>query len=236
MRLHGCGTGSSWVVMRLMRAPVGPRRETTQTRPPRRWPAWLHRDLHLAGGGPQPGSTSNPSPTVNSATATPTATSSPSATAPASAAWANYTTADGQLTFEHPAAWSVRDPAGELPEGGGAFAEVTNQAGKPLATLRTNMATGSTCLERFPYEVMESEELPLLAQGGPAPTSDSACAIFHLFTWPPTAAMFGAFYNPANNVTPGAESLPYLEQAKKYAETPEYRDIKRMITSLRPAG
>nr|WP_246223396.1 hypothetical protein [Pseudarthrobacter psychrotolerans] len=143
-------------------------------------------------------------PTVTSAatgttTATPTATVSPSAagTVPASAAWTLYTTADGQLTFEHPAVWSVREPAGGLPEGGGAFAEVTNQAGKPLATLRTNMATGSTCLERFPYAVLESEELPLLAQGGAA---------------------------------------PYLEQAKKYAATPEYKDIKRMITSLRPAG
>ncbi len=231
--------------------------------------------LLLSACGPQAGPTvtSSPSPTVTSSatgttTAMPTATVSPSATgtAPASAAWSSYTTADGQLTFEHPAAWSVRDPAGELPEGGGAFAEVTNQAGKPLATLRTNMATGSTCLERFPYEVLESEELPLLAQGGTAPwfvfetrgndaapgpantpaaaygiawaapTGDSACAIFHFFTWPPTAAMFGAFYNPANNVTPGAESLPYLEQAKKYAATPEYQDIKRMITSLRPAG
>jgi hypothetical protein len=230
--------------------------------------------LLLTGCGPQAGPTASPSPTVTSAatgttTAVPTASVSPSATgtAPASAAWTAYTTADGQLTFEHPAAWSVRDPAGELPEGGGAFAEVTNQAGRPLATLRTNMATGSTCLERFPYEVLESEELPLLAQGGPAPwfvfetrgngaapgpadtpaaaygitsvpapDGDSACAIFHFFTWPPTAAMFGAFYNPGNNVTPGAESLPYLEQAKKYAETAEYRDIKRMITSLRPAG
>lgn len=232
--------------------------------------------LLLAGCGPQAGptATSSPSPTGTSAatgttTATPTATVSPSGTgtAPASAAWTSYTTADGQLTFEHPAAWSVRDPAGELPEGGGAFAEVTNQAGKPLATLRTNMATGSTCMERFPYEVLESEELPLLAQGGvapryvfetrgndaapgpadtpaaaygitsvPAPTGDSTCAIFHFFTWPPTAAMFGAFYSPENNVTPGAGSLPYLEQARKYAETDEYQDIKRMITSLQPAG
>ena len=47
--------------------------------------------------------------------------------------------------------------------------------------------------------------------------------------------MFGAFYNPENNVTPGAASLPYLEQAKKYMESAEYRDIRRMITSLRPA-
>lgn len=232
--------------------------------------------LLLAGCGPQAGPTATVSPgatgtvpATGTTTAVPTAAVSPSATgtAPASAAWTAYTTADGQLTFEHPAAWSVRDPAGELPEGGGAFAEVTNQAGKPLATLRTNMATGSTCLDRFPYEVLETQEMPSLTQGGvapwfvfetrgndaapgpadtpaaaygitsvPAPDGDSACAIFHFFTWPPTAAMFGAFYNPANNATPGAESLPYLEQAKKYAETAEYRDIKRMITSLRPAG
>jgi hypothetical protein len=203
------------------------------------------------------------------ASATPTAAGSPSATgtAPASAAWKSFTTADGRLTFDLPAAWSVRDPAGELPEGGGAFAEVTNQAGKPMASLRTNMATGSTCLERFPYSVLESQEVAALAQNGvapryvfetrgngtqpgpadtpaaaygitsvPAPTGDSACAIFHFFTWPPNAAMFGAFYNPDNNETPGGASLPYLEKAKLYAATPEYQDIKRMVTSLRPTG
>jgi hypothetical protein len=48
--------------------------------------------------------------------------------------------------------------------------------------------------------------------------------------------MFGAFYDPANNDTPADESLPYLEKAKIYLETSEYRSIKRMITSLRPAG
>jgi hypothetical protein len=241
-------------------------------------PTVLLVTLLLAGCGPQAGpptTSASPGSTASSASAaptmagTPTASGSPTATAsaPASAAWTSFTTADGQLTFDLPAAWSVRDPAGELPEGGGAFAEVTNQAGKPLATLRTNMATGSTCMERFPYQVLESQDLPALTQNGtapryifetrgnhatpgpadtpaaaygiqtgPLPTGDSACAIFHFFTWPPTAAMFGAFYSPENNVTPGAESLPYLEQAKKYAQTDEYRDIKRMITSLRPAG
>ncbi|MGK3958539.1 hypothetical protein ACLKOZ_20390 [Arthrobacter sp. R4] len=170
------------------------------------------------------------------------------------------------MTFDYPAAWSVKDPAGELPEGGGAFAEVTNEAGKPLATLRTNMAVGSTCMDRYPYSVLDSEELPQLMQGEgtprfmyetrgnsatpgpadtpaaaygitsvPAPTGDSASCIFHFFNWPPTAAMFGANFNPENNVTPGASSLPILEQAKKYMETDEYQDIRRMITSLRPA-
>lgn len=246
-------------------------------------PAAVLVALLLAGCGPQAGpptSTSgSPSDSMTSATATattsptptpsqtPTAAGTPSATGTRAALWTTYTTADGQLIFDLPAAWSVKDPAGELAEGGGAFAEITNQAGKPLATLRTNMATGSTCTERFPYSVLESQELPALMQNGqtprfvfetrgnatapgpadtpaaaygitsvPAPSGDSACAIFHFFTWPPNAAMFGAFYNPANNQTPGDASLPYLEKAKKYAETAEYRDIKRMITSLRPTG
>jgi hypothetical protein len=182
-------------------------------------------------------------------------------------AWKTFTTADGQLAFDLPPAWSVRDPAGELPEGGGAFAEVTNEAGRPLATLRTNMATGSTCMEKYPFSEFESQQMPALAQNGdvpryvfetrgdstapgpadtpaaaygitivPAPTGDTACPMFHFFTWPPTAAMFGAFYNPDNNVTPGSESLPYLEQARKYMDTTEYQNIRRMITSLRPAG
>jgi hypothetical protein len=229
----------------------------------------------LTACGPQaaPPAATSPSPSASltsmTASATPTAAGSPSAagTAPASASWKSFTTADGRLTLDLPAAWSVKDPAGELPEGGGAFAEVTNQSGKPMASLRTNMATGSTCLERFPYSVLESQELAALAQNGvaplyvfetrgngtqpgpadtpaaaygitsvPAPTGDSACAIFHFFTWPPNAAMFGAFYYPENNETPGDASLPYLEKAKLYAATPEYKDIKRMVTSLRPTG
>lgn len=204
-------------------------------------------------------------PAASPSTAVPS-TAVTSTTAPR-ASLKTFTTADGQLVFDYPEAWSVRDPAGELPEGGGAFAEVTNKAGKPLATLRTNMATGSTCQEKYPYEVLELQELPALARNGanprfvfetrgdaeaagpaetpaaaygittvPAATGDSACPIFHFFTWPPTAAMFGAFFNPDNNVVPGAAGLPYLEQARKYLDTTEYQDIRRMITSLRPAA
>jgi len=239
------------------------------------FPTAILMALLFTGCGPQAGptTTSSPSPTVTSPTATetttavPTATGSPSTpgTATASASWTSFTTSDGQLTFDYPARWSVKDPAGELPEGGGAFAEVTNEAGRPLAALRTNMAVGSTCMDRYPYSVLDSEELPALIQGqgaprfvyetrgngatpGPADTpaaaygitsvpaasGDSASCIFHFFNWPPTAAMFGAFFNPENNVTPGAASLPYLEQARKYKETAEYADIRRMITSLRP--
>jgi hypothetical protein len=237
----------------------------------------------LAGCGPQAGqpapTSASPSDLATSATATepppatstepPTATGTPNApgTTTPSPAWTTYTTADGKLAFDLPSGWSVKDPAGELAEGGGAFAEISNQAGKPLATLRTNMATGSTCTERYPYSILESQELAALTQDGvtpryvfetrgdrtnpgpadtpaaaygitsvPAPTGDSACPIFHFFTWPPNATMFGAFYNPVNNETPGDASAPYLEKARTYAGTPEYQDIKRMITSLRPTS
>ena len=237
-------------------------------------PAMILVSVVMAGCGTQAGPPTATTPAATTTAPVTSAAPSPSVTSTATSkptgegtAWMTFTTADGELAFDLPAEWSVQDPAGELPEGGGAFAEVTNEAGKPLATLRTNMATGSTCIEKYPFSEFESQELPALAQNGDvpryvfetrgdatapgpadtpaaaygittveAPTGGSACPIFHFFTWPPTAAMFGAFFNPENNVTPGAGSLPYLEQARKYMDTAEYQDIRRMITSLRPAG
>ncbi|MEE2570502.1 hypothetical protein V1638_14025 [Pseudarthrobacter sp. J64] len=231
-------------------------------------PAVVLMAVLFAGCGQQGTPQATPEPTTTSVESQATApTPSPTGTVQQQEPWTTFTTADGTLVFDVPAAWTVQDPAGELAEGGGAFAEVRNAADKPLATLRTNMATGSTCMEKYPYSVLETEELPALSQGGsvprfiyetrgnaaqpgpadtpaaaygitsgPLPAGDSACAIFQFFTWPPNAAMFGAFYNPENNQTPGDQSLPYLELAEKYADTPEYKDIKRMITSLRPVG
>ena len=240
----------------------------------------LSLSLLTACGGPANPPQATPSGASVSASATPVPTEtttaaespsaapgSPTATAPASASWTTYTTAAGDLSFDLPSTWNIKDPAGELAEGGGAFAEVTSEDGRLLATLRTNMATGSTCTEKYPYEVLESQEMPQLAQYGtvprytfetrgnetaagppdtpaaaygitsaPHPEGESACYMFHFFTWPPNAATFGAFYNPELNRTPGDPSLPYLQKAKLYAGTQEYRDIKRMISSLRPAG
>ncbi|UKA70617.1 hypothetical protein [Arthrobacter sp. FW306-06-A] len=68
------------------------------------------------------------------------------------------------------------------------------------------------------------------------PGGPDACPIFQFFTWPPNSAMFGAFYDPANNATPGDPSLPYLEQARKYRDTAEYAHIRKMIISLRPVA
>ncbi|BCW66003.1 hypothetical protein NicSoilB4_07660 [Arthrobacter sp. NicSoilB4] len=68
----------------------------------------------------------------------------------------------------------------------------------------------------------------------PEESGDLACPMFHLFLWPPSGAFFGGTYNPENNATPGDPALPYLEKARLYAATPEYQDIRKMITSLRP--
>ena len=246
---------------------------------------WVCAAALLAGCG-SPGAPSVPptgSPGTASITATPTPdaptllTPSPTATAmgtspagtptagasPASD-WKSFTTSDGTLTFELPASWIIKDPAGEVAEGGGVFVEVTNPAGKPMATLRTNMATGSTCTERYPYIVLDNEPLPALAQGGntprftfesrwdpratdpklmdvfgygivtgPEPTGETACPVFHFFTWPPNAAMFAGAYNPFDT-TPGNE--PHVDTPMAYMETVEYRNIRKMITSLRPTG
>lgn len=70
----------------------------------------------------------------------------------------------------------------------------------------------------------------------PEETGPTACPMFQLFLWPPSGALFGSAYHPANNTTPGDPSLPYLEKARLYAATAEYQDIRKMITSLRPAG
>lgn len=184
--------------------------------------------------------------------------------------WKTFTTSGGDLAFDYPGEWSIKDRAGESPLGG-AFVEVRNAAGKLMATLRTNMVTGAECVEKVPFTVLDSEPMTVLAEKGvpnavvpryifetrgddsaPAPTQATiaaygitmapeeagtlACPLFLFFTWPPSGATFGGGYNPENNTTPGDPALPYLQKAKLYVETGEYRNIRRMITSLRPPG
>jgi hypothetical protein len=70
----------------------------------------------------------------------------------------------------------------------------------------------------------------------PEETGPMSCPMFQLFLWPPSGALFGQAYDPAKNTTPGDPGLPYLEKAKLYATTAEYQDVRKMITSLRPAN
>ncbi len=114
------------------------------------------------------------------------------------------------------------EPMVALAEGGGADGGVPRYVFEsrgddpdPVATQSTIAAYGITMIPEEPGEL--------------------ACPMFHLFLWPPSGAFFGGTYNPENNTTPGDAKLPYLEKAKLYASTPEYQDVRKMITSLRPA-
>lgn len=215
-----------------------------------------------------PPATGTPTGESPSATASTTSGPSPSAATPP-AGWLTFTTRDG-LTFDFPDGWSVTDAAGEMPLSG-AFVDVVNAIGKPMASLRTNIVTGAECIDKLPFQVYDSEPMLALAESGsadggvpryvfesrgddttPGPTQTTiaaygitmvpeeaaatACPMFHLFLWPPSGAFFGGTYGPENNQTPGDTSLPYLEKAKLYAATAEYQDLRKMITSLRPAG
>ena len=141
---------------------------------------------------------------------------------------------------------------------------ITNANGKNLATLRTNMVTGSECTEKQPFGVYESEPVPALERDGrvprytfetrtdttatdpklmtlfaygittaPEPSGTEACPIFHFFTWPPSGAMFGGVYDPFDT-TPGNEM--HVDTPEVYMGTQEYKNIRKMITSLRPAA
>ncbi|WP_104173529.1 hypothetical protein [Arthrobacter sp. Y81] len=225
--------------------------------------------LLVACGPPASSPSTNSPDTTSTASATPTpASTSPSAAASTSASsdpetgWKSYTTADG-LIFDYPAEWKITDPAGE-PASGGVFVNITNANGKDLATLRTNMVTGSECTEKQPFGVYESEPVPALEQNGtvprytfetrtdttatdpklmtlfaygittaPEPSGTEACPIFHFFTWPPSGAMFGGVYDPFDT-TPGNEM--HVDNPEAYMGTQEYKNIKKMITSLRPAS
>ena len=225
--------------------------------------------MTLASCG-SPGSapaTSSPaiSSTAGTATATGTTTSTPAAstTSPAEG-WKTFTTTDGSLAFDYPADWTIKDPAGQTPQGGGVFVEVSKPDGKSMATLRTNMVTGAECTKKTPYSVLDSQPLPALAYNGqtprftfesrsdpevndpmkspvfaygitaaPEPTGPTACPIAHFFGWPPSGAMFGGVYNPFDT-SPGNE--PHVDTPEVYRETAEYKNVRQMITSLRPAS
>ncbi|MER5766035.1 hypothetical protein, partial [Streptomyces sp. NPDC002082] len=150
--------------------------------------------------------------------------------------------------FDYPPDWTIKDRVREAARGG-AFVEVLNGAGKPMATLRTNIVVGPQCTEKYPYSLMDSEDLPALAQKGvtprfvfegragagtdaskpeplaygitstPLPSGSSACPIFHFFTWPPGVATFGGVYDPL--VTTNA-TTPNVDSPEAYTGTDEY--------------
>lgn len=207
---------------------------------------------------PATSATSTPSPTASTS---PSATPSPTVTVPA--AWKTYTTSDGSLAFDYPESWTIKDPAGEPAEGGVFVelvsdygktmatlrtnmvtgAECTEKFpymqydSEPVPALAQGGVT-----PRFVYEgrtdptSSDPEQSLSLAYGittAPEPTGDTACPMFHFFTWPPSGAMFGGVHDPFDT-TPGGPTN--VDTPEAYKDTTEYKNVKQAITSLRPAG
>jgi hypothetical protein len=142
--------------------------------------------------------------------------------------------------------------------------ELVSDYGKTMATLRTNMVTGSECTEKFPFMVYDSEPVPALTQGGVAPrfvyegrtdpaSSDPAESLtlaYGITSAPePTGAtacpIFHFFTWPPSgamfggvydpfSTTPGGP--PLVDTPEVYKDTTEYKYVKQAITSLRPVG
>lgn len=201
------------------------------------------------------------SPATATTSASPSAATSPAVTAPAG--WKTFTTADGSLAFDYPESWTIKDPAGQPAEGGAFVelvsdygktmatlrtnmvtgAECTEKFpfmmydSEPVPALAQDGVA-----PRFVYEgrtdpdTSDPAESLTLAYGltsAPEPTGDTACPIFHFFTWPPSGAMFGGVYDPFDT-TPGGPM--HVDTPEVYMDTTEYKYVKQAITSLRPAG
>jgi hypothetical protein len=120
-------------------------------------PSTVPADASASPGPPSQGSPGPASP----------ASSGPASADPLPSDWRTFTTSDGGLSFDLPSAWRVQDPAGETPLGG-VFVEVLNAGGKRMATLRTNIVTGSECTQLYPYLLFDSEPMQALAEPGAA--------------------------------------------------------------------
>jgi hypothetical protein len=220
------------------------------------------------GSAPSTGSPGEAPTAAASATATgsatPTASEATTAATTPAEGWKTFTAKDGSLAFDYPADWTIKDPAGEAPPGGGVVVEVSKPDGKSMATLRTNLITGAECFKEQPYGLLDSKPLPALAQNGqtprftfesrtnpeetdpakssvfaygitaaPEPTGPGACPLALFFMWPPSGAAFAGVYNPFDT-SPGNE--PHVDTPEAYKETTEYKNVRQMITSLRPAS
>ena len=188
----------------------------------------------------------------------------PSSSSAASRPWSGYTTTDRSLSFDHPQDWTVTElPALANDPAGGISVEVTDGSGRVLARLDTGIIADLSCTapaESASYVEYESVPMPELdsAQGTEqrfvyrslAPSGSRAaqatyavvsgqqqgapCGLFDFFTLSESSGGRFAGEYPAGEAQEDPRS--YLDGAARYPDTQEYRDLRRMLTSLRNAG
>lgn len=112
--------------------------------------------------------TTTPSPTVATSEAVPPSASAAPATSqaatppPAPGVWQTFTSADGKVSFDYPASWSVSTPAGAAGSGE-VDVDVADEAGVVVASLHLGPAggLGGACQGAVPYTVLDWAEVNL---------------------------------------------------------------------------
>lgn len=166
------------------------------------------------------------------------------------------------LEFEYPPDWSVREVAALANDpAGGVSYHVYDADGDLMAWLDTGIITDQVCMgmqEPVTYTEYDSQPMPELksAQGtsqrfvyhsvapsageamvtyavvsAPPPTAEQAsCGLFDFFTLTESSGgRFSGLVRPDE----GSDVSAHLEKAAAYAGSDEFRDVKRMLVSLR---
>jgi hypothetical protein len=189
------------------------------------------------------------------------------ASAPPAQAWKRFVSADGSISFEFPAEWSVQQPQTTNPDYPAVDAVVKDQTGKQMASLHFGApgGIGGGCANRVPYAVLDSVELALpynaaasdvitprftfraLLEGDKVTASygitsstagvDGKSCMFYNVVSGPTESQLYSFadtfqVNAGSAGTANTKTFGSLEEARAYMQTPEYLNVKRMITSL----
>lgn len=186
----------------------------------------------------------------------------PNDTSGAPAAWESYTTPDGSLVFEHRADWTVQEkPALANDPAGGVSVQVNDAGGDMVARLDTGLITDLVCStpdEAVRYTEYDTKPMPELdseqgteqrfvyrsiapsspERGEPVATyaviseigDRGECGLFDFFTFTESSGGRFAGEYPSEEVGAGQS---YLEGAAAYENTDEFRDVKRMLVSLR---
>ncbi|MCC3266738.1 hypothetical protein [Arthrobacter gengyunqii] len=183
-------------------------------------------------------------------------------TSRAAGAWPSYSTTDGSLAFEHRPDWTVEEiqPLANDPAGGVSI-QVNDAGGDLIAQLDTGIITGLVCSdpdEAAQYTEYDSEPMPELDsaqgtdqrfvyhslafstpdRGEPVATyaviselgDRGQCGLFDFFTFTESSGgRFAGTYS-AEDVSSGQS---YLDGAAAYENSAEFRDVKRMLVSLR---
>ncbi|KAD4059879.1 hypothetical protein GD627_01975 [Arthrobacter yangruifuii] len=152
----------------------------------------------------QSASSPSSSPAATASPTQPTEEPSPTATPEPTATTTTYTTADGILSFEHPADWTVVD--GPAPAAGSPaeVVSVVDGTGRTMATLTTGYPGVHDAAMFSPSQPTELDYLELPAEQLPLVFADSVNAFNYQLIYNPNTGVTGAVMS-INNLRVGSD-------------------------------